>query len=116
MKTNVQNTKPENDLIKYYPDGNVKILLDNILTLDHIVHPNMKVLKMEGSHFDTINILEIWDDGDYVYLKVKDIKTQREHELVQILDRENKYFLWSIIDLDYAMGMMEDKIVEKINN
>ncbi len=103
-----------NDFIKYYPDGSVKILLDNILTLDHIVHPNMRVIKKEGSHFDPTKILEIWDDGDYVYLQVQDIKTGKVGELVQILDVGNSYFLWSILSYDYAMKMMEERIMNRL--
>lgn len=114
MKTHVQPHKTHDDIVLYLPDGSFIINLDNILTCGKIVYPNMRVIKKEGAHFDAIVILDVWDDGEYVYLKVMDMKTGKVGELVQILDRENKYFLWSIIDIDYAMCMMEDKIMNRL--
>ena len=102
------------ELIEYYPDGRVRVSLDNILTTNHIIYPNMLVIKSEGKHIDTIKILSIWDEDGYVHFKVQDHKTGKVGELVQILDRENSYFIWSILSYEYAMKMMEEKIMNRL--
>lgn len=106
-------TKPESIVI-YYKDGSVQVNLDNILTLDHKLYPKMRVLKKEGSHFDPIEILHIYDDGNYLYLTVRDIKSGKVGVISQVLDWDNKYFLWSIISLGYFYKMLEDRIMARL--
>jgi len=105
-----------NDIMSYLPNGAVKIDLDNILTIDKIVHPEMLLLKQEGSHFDVIRVLDIWDQDGYLKIKIEDRKTDRVNVISQILDRNNGYFIWTLISYPYAMKMIEDRVIRKIND
>jgi len=105
-----------NDILTYLPNGGVRIDLDNILTIDKIVHPEMLLLKQESSHFDVIRVLDIWDEDDYLKIKIEDRKTGRVHVISQILDRNNGYFVWTLISYPYAMNMIEDRVIRKIND
>ena len=117
MKTIVQKPNSKaHELIQYLPDNMVKIDLENILTIDRIIYPNMLLLKLEGRHSDVIRVIDVWDYDGYVHLWVEDRKTGKTGELVQILDKENKIFIWSLISLDYVLNVLEDRIAEKINN
>lgn len=117
MKTIVQKqNSPSHELIQYLPDSRVKIDLENILTIDRIIYPNMLLLKLEGRYSDVIRVIDVWDYDGYVHLLVEDRKTGKTGELVQILDKENKIFIWSLISLDYVLNVLEDRIANKINN
>ena len=105
--------EPESILI-YHKDGSVQVNLDNILTIDHIVYPHMKVIKYEGNFFDPVEILGIYDDDNYVYLTIKNINTSKVHVISQHLDRDNRYFLWSIISLEYFHQMLENWIMARL--
>jgi len=105
--------EPESILI-YYKDGSVQINLDNILTIDHLVFPHMKVLKNEGNYFNPFEILGIYDDNYHVYLTIKNINTGKVNVISQKLDRDNKYFLWSIISLEYFHMMLENRIMARL--
>jgi len=101
-------------IVIYHKDGSVQINLPNIWTLNRILFKGMTVVKKEGSHFDAIEILGIYDDDKYVYLTIKNIKTGRVNVISQILDRDNTYFLWSIISLDYFQKMLENRIMNQL--
>ena len=111
---NSNATDHKEAIVIYYRDGSVQVNLDNILTLDHKLYPNMRVLKQEGSHFDPIEIIGIWDDNEYVYLTIRDIKSGKVGVISQILDWDNKYFLWSIISLGFFNKMLEDRIMARL--
>lgn len=106
----------DDDIMTYYHDGSAKIDLENILTIGNIVHPEMLLLKQEGSHFDVIRVMDIWDEDGYVKIKIEDRKTGREHDISQILDRDNGYFVWTLLSYPYAMKMIEDQVIRKIND
>lgn len=107
---------PTNGILTYFKDGSVRIDLENILTIDKIVHPDMLLLKQEGSHFDVVQILDIWDEDGYLMIQIKDRKTGRVHIISQILDRNNGYFIWTLISYQFAMTMFEDQVIRKIND
>ncbi|MCK5138081.1 MAG: hypothetical protein KAR19_20015 [Bacteroidales bacterium] len=98
-------------LITYLPDGGVKIDFDNVFTIDRIVYPSMKVLKFEGVHVDAIEILDVYDQQGYVYLPIRDLASGATSELVQVLDEENKVFVWSIVSYEYIMDHMVNRIM-----
>lgn len=104
------------DIMTYLTNGAVKIDLDNILTIDKIIHPDMLLLKQEGSHFDVVKVLDIWDQDVYLKIRIQDRKTGREHDISQILDRNNGYFIWTLISYPFAMKMIEDQVIRKIND
>ncbi len=104
----------EYEEILYLADGSVRIPLKNILTKDHVVHPQMKVLKMENNNIDPLEIIDISDDGLHVYLKVKNIQSGKESELMQTLDRENKVYVWSIISMDYIHDWVTESIMMRM--
>lgn len=106
----------DDDIMTYLPNGAVKIDLDNILSIDKIIHPDMLLLKQEGSHFDVVQVLDIWDEDGYVKIRIQDRKTGRVHDISQILDRNNGYFLWTLLSYPYAMKMIEDRVIGKIND
>ena len=105
---------PDDDILTYYPDGSAKIDLENILTYDRIIYPDMLLLKQEGSHFDIIRVLEVWDQDVDVKIKIQDRRTGIEHVISQILDRNVGYFIWTLISYPYAMKMIEDQVIRKI--
>ena len=100
----------------YRLNGGVRIDLDNILTIDRIIYPDMLLLKNEGSHFDVVRVLKVWDDSGYLKIRIQDRKTGREHVISHILNRNVGYFVWTLISYPYAMKMLEDQVIRKIND
>ena len=58
-------------IVIYHKDGSVQINLPNIWTLNRILFKGMTVVKKEGSHFDAIEILGIYDDDKYYFQVLK---------------------------------------------
>ena len=105
---------PDDDILTYYRNGGVRIDLENILTIDRIIYPDMLLLKQEGSHFDVIRVLEVWDQDVDVKIRIQDRRTGIKHVISQILDRNVRYFIWTLISYPYAMKMIEDQVIRKI--
>ena len=70
--------------------------------------------KNEGNYFNPFEILGIYDDNYHVYLTIKNINTGKVNVISQKLDRDNKYFLWSIISLEYFHMMLENRIMARL--
>jgi hypothetical protein len=111
MNTNVQ--KSHNDLIRYFPNGDVQIKLDNILTPNQIVRP-MHLLKVEGNHMDVIELISVRNTSEMVYLKIKNQKTGHVGEISTVLDRENDLFVWWVVSYEYVMNALEDRVIDRI--
>jgi len=113
MKTNVQSSTP---ILTYLPNERVHINLDNILTRNQIVHPEMLLLKIEGRHVDVIKVKKIEDRDGYLYIMIEDQITGRVNNLIQILDHENKFFLWWVVSYEYVMNDLENRVCERLTN
>jgi len=113
MKSGVTNDDQSNSkLILFFPIATTRILLDNMLTIGKIVYPGMRVIKIESNRFDAIEIHNVEEEPKgYVNLLVRDIGTDRIFELTQILDAENKYFVWTILSIEYFIKSMEKRIM-----
>ncbi len=114
MKTNVQNYNQNQSLITYYNDGSVQINLDCILTRDHIVRPGMLLVKVEGHNVDVVKLLRVRNTDRMVYLQIKDMKTKRVYEISQILDPDEKLFIWWITSYTYVAAALEDRVIEEL--
>ena len=75
--TSKQLSQYSEDTLTYYPDGSVKIKMDNILTTDQVLFPGMLLLKSEGIRFDVVKVLEVWDENGFIYIRIEDNKTGR---------------------------------------
>ena len=114
MNTIVQPNCQKQSLITYYPKGNVQIFLENILTPDHLVHQNMLLIKVEGTHVDIVNLISVRNTQEMVYLKIKDMKTKHVHEISQRLDHDENYFVWWIISYSYINAAVEDRVIGEL--
>ena len=114
MKANVQPSCQKQSLITYYTDGDVQINLDCILTENRIVRKGMMLIKVEGSHTDVIKLLGVRNNQDMVYLKIKDLKTKRIHEISQRLDQDENLFVWWVTSYQFAASKIEDRVIGKL--
>jgi hypothetical protein len=101
MEKNVQkqNVLTNDDIITYLADGSVQVLMNNILTIDHVIYPGMIVLKAEGIHYDSITILEIWDNNGILYIKIKNNKTGKVGTISKRIGID--YNIWTLISYEY---------------
>ena len=102
MEQNKKQIVHPEDRIKNYPDGSAKVLMDNILTTDQIIYPGMILLKAEGVHFDSITVISISDKNGFLYIKIKDNKTNKIGTISQRIVTD--YFVWTLISYDYWAG------------
>jgi len=59
------------DTFTYFPDGSIKVRMDNILTTNQVLFPGMPLLKSEGRRFDVVKVLEVWEDKGFLYVNVE---------------------------------------------
>lgn len=112
---NVQNRTKDHDTLRYYPDGAVKIDLDNILIIDKMVYPNNLYLKVEGVHMNPIRVLRIWDENGFIHMRVQQTEgKKRIYDISHILDPDIQYFSWWITDYDYFMKSLEDRVMMEL--
>ena len=112
------------NMIKYLPNNRVYINLPCILTLNKTIAIGMPYLKVEGSHTDSIRVLDIRDAEGYVYIKIQNLKTGEVHTISWILQNDIEYCLWYLVSLDYIERrtikskinrMIDDELLEIYN-
>lgn len=101
MKTNVQNQT--NDLIQYLSDGTIRVLLKNILTLNQEIYSGMTGIIIKGSDIEAIEIQHIWNYGNHLYIKTKNLRSGFENLYFQELDAENDDFTWILVSFAYIV-------------
>ena len=60
-------------------------------------------MLLEGSRTTAIRLLDVWDDKEYVYLKIQDLQNGKINDLSWSLDYEGEYWLWSLTSYNYMM-------------
>jgi hypothetical protein len=82
------------------------------LTRDKKLKIGYPYLKIENWLTDLptgIRLLDVWDEGNIVYLKIQDLKTHRVYNLSHNLDYSGEFWLWSLADLDSLMNLSNKK-------
>jgi hypothetical protein len=97
----------QKDVFTYYPDGSVKVRMDNILSTNQVLFPGMLLLKSEGQRFDVVKVLEVWDDKEFLYVKVEDNKTGKVMNLSQRIGVD--YFVWTLVSYNYLDRRLDRK-------
>jgi hypothetical protein len=87
--------------LEYFRPNIVRLDLPFILTENKILVLDMPYLKMEGHHIDAIRLINVRNDFEFVYLKIKDIQTKKVYTLSWSLMYEGNYWLWSLTSLNY---------------
>lgn len=97
------------DALNY--DRQQTFLLDKpfILTQNKTLVIGMPYLYNEGKRSVAVRLLEIWKEpeieGEFVYLTMQELQTNRTFKVSWNLDYEGDYFLWSLADLPSIMNM-----------
>lgn len=66
-------------------------------------------MKFEGRHSDAVKLLDIWDSDEFVYLKLRDLKTGRSYTISWNLTYKGDYHLWSLADFEYLMTLSKER-------
>jgi hypothetical protein len=98
------------DVLEYLPDGSVILNLPFIHVKDKTLIIGMPYMKLEDTHFDAVKLLDIWDLDEFVYLKVRDLKTGRCYTISWNLTYRGDYWLWSLADWDYLTCLSKKRI------
>src|ERR1035437_1513283 len=107
MKTKPINTiKSEiniTHILQYLNDNVIYLNLPNILTLNKTLKIGMPYLFNEGQRTFAIRLLHLWDEDEFAYLKVQELKNGRVYTISCRLEHETDYYMWSVASLDYLM-------------
>lgn len=98
--------------IKYLTPLIIILNLHFVLTPGKKLSLGMPYLLIEGSHTEPVRLLEVKDDQEYVYLRVRNLKTRKISTLSWLLGATDGYWLWSLASLDYFIKMTEDRNVD----
>ena len=109
MEQNKEQIVHPVDVIKHFPGGSARILMQNILTKNQVLFPGMILLKSEGIHYDSITVISIADRNGYLYIKIKDNKTGKIGTISQRIGAD--YYVWILISYDY---MTEELIIRNL--
>ncbi len=99
-------------VLEYYPPDTVRLDFHFIITIDkrlRIGHPYLKIENWLTDLPTGIRLLDIWDEGNIVCLKIQDLKTLKPAMLSHNLDYDCDFWLWSLADLDSLMNLSNKK-------
>ncbi|MBN1638534.1 MAG: hypothetical protein JW866_06195 [Ignavibacteriales bacterium] len=87
--------------LEYFRPNVVRLDLPFILTENKMLVLNMPYLKLEGVHSDAIRLLDVWDNDNYVFLKIEHLQTGKISTLSWWLDYTGTYWLWSLSSITF---------------
>ena len=86
-------------VLHYDSPDSVLLDLPFILTSSKKLTINMPYMLLEGNKTKAIRLLDVRDEGGFVYLIVQNLQTQKTFELSWNLSYTGSYWLWSLADL-----------------
>lgn len=92
--------------LEYFRSNVVRLDLPFILTENKMLVLNMPYLKLEGEHSDAIRLLDVWDNDNYVFLKIEHLQTGKISTLSWSLDYAGTYWLWSLSSLEFIENVL----------
>jgi hypothetical protein len=93
-------------VLEYLSDDSVIVNLPFIYVRDKTLRKGMPYMKIEGRHTDAVKLIDIWDSNEFVYLKVRDLKTGRCYTISWNLTYRGDYILWSLFDFETIMNQL----------
>ena len=79
-----------------------------VLTQDKNLVTGMPYLYSEGSHTAAVRLLKAWEEDDFIYLNVEELKSTKTFTLSWNLDYSGSYYLWTISDLPSIMKIAKN--------
>lgn len=96
-------------VLEYLSDDSVFLNLPFIYVRDKTLRKGMPYMKIEGTHTDAVKLLDVWDSDEFVYLKLRDLKTGKCYTINWNLTYSGDYFLWSLADWDFIMDLSKKR-------
>ena len=85
-----------------------------ILTQSKTLVKGMPYLYNEGSYSVAVRLLEAWlepeSEGEFVYLSLQELQTDRTFTVRWNLDYEGDYYLWSLADFESIMNISKKQL------
>ncbi|UCG27962.1 MAG: hypothetical protein JSV24_00990 [Bacteroidales bacterium] len=104
----------EENLFKDLSDGMFFVNSPCFLTVpERTIKLNGLYLKAEGIRFDPVKILHIHYENQFIYLLVKDLKTDRIYQISHIIG-ENYPCIWWLQDWDFIENQLCQHTSNKI--
>jgi hypothetical protein len=95
--------------LQYISPCTVVLDLPIILTVDKKLTVGMPYLYVEGSHIKAVNLIDIWDADNYVYIKIQDLKTSKINTVSWSLEYSGAYYLWTLASYSYLLKLTGEK-------
>lgn len=91
--------------LEYFRPDIIRLNLPFILTEDKMLVLGMPYLKLEGQHTDAVRLLDVWDNGGYVFLKIENLQSGKIDTLSWLIEYSGNYWLWSLASLSFISDM-----------
>lgn len=94
-------------VLEYYPSDIFRLDFHFIIIIDKRLRIGYPYLKIENWLTDLptgIRLLDVWDEGNIIYLKIQELKTSKSAILSHNLDYEGDFWLWSLADYESKTG------------
>lgn len=102
MSNTLQNdTLSGTSIVQYISPCTVVLDLPNILTIDKKLTVGLPYLYLHGSSINAVQLLDIWDEGNNVFIKIQDLHTANINTLSYSLTDSETYWTWSLVSIAY---------------
>lgn len=100
---------PRNKKLKYLSPDTIFLDFPFILSKNKKLKIGYPYLKIENwladSHIQAVRLLDVWDNGNTVFLKIQDLQTSQTNTIASNLNYDDDFWLWSLADFDYLLDL-----------
>jgi hypothetical protein len=93
----------QKNVLEYIQKNIIRLDLPFVLTDRKILTIGMPYMVLEGRHTTAVRLIKVWDQDNVVFLKIRELKSERTYDLSWNMIYTGDLWLWSIADFQKLM-------------
>ena len=100
-------------LSNFYENSILRFNVPDIVTLHNELYVGQKLFLIQGTEMKIVEVMEVSEFTNTMYLRVKNLCDQETIELSRPLSKDLKPVKWIVISLPYIVELVKERIKQQ---
>ena len=100
-------------LSNFYENSILRFIVPNVMTLQNELYVGQRLFLIQGTEMKVVEVMEVSEFKDMMYLRVKNLDDQEIIELSRPLTKDLKPVTWIVISLPYIVELVIERIKQQ---
>lgn len=100
-------------LSNFYENSILRFNVPNVVTLHNELYVGQRLFLIQGTEMKVVEVMEVSESEDMMYLRVKNLDDQKIIELSRPLTKDLKPVTWIVVSVAYIVELVKERIKQQ---